>query len=311
MDSRGPLVTIGLPVLNGERWLDAALDSLLAQTVEDFELLIADNASTDGTSQIVEKYERRDRRVRSFRHARQHGAAANFNFLAQSASGRFFKWAAHDDLVAPDLLARCVPVLEMDPSTVVCAPLAAEIDQENRVLRQFPRQSYGLSFDPVQRARAFFAQPTACLETYGLIRTATLRQTRLIGPYVSSDRVLLLELALRGRTIEVPELQFFCRTHPMRSLERSSRARSHWYAGSRRPHAPHLPKWRLSAEYARAIARAPLTARQKAACTGALLDWMDHQRGAFGRELVPESLRSTVSSVSLLGRLEQAREVRR
>ena len=92
-----PAVSIGMPVYNGERYIREALDSLLAQTFKDFELIISDNCSTDGTSDICKEYTSRDSRVRFIRQDKNIGAIANFKFLLEQASGDFFMWAACDD----------------------------------------------------------------------------------------------------------------------------------------------------------------------------------------------------------------------
>lgn len=294
-----PQVTVGLPVLNGERWLAAALESILAQTLQDFELLVADNASTDATPEIVREYARRDPRIRVLRHDRQRGAAENFNFVAGLARGPHFKWAAHDDLIEPGFLAACVEVLQSDPSVVLCTSQAAEIDEDDRITRGLPSPPYGREHDPVSRARAFFAQPTACLEVFGVIRTGALRQTRMIGPFVSSDRVLLLELALRGRVVATTGARFLNRAHPMRSIKRWTEPddRLRWFAGVTHQRSRPRVTWRLAGEYRRAIAAAPLSPAQKLACGAYLARWMGGHGWQLGRELAPSRVRGALSSL--------------
>ena len=105
--TRTPRVTIGLPVYNGEDFLESALDTLLAQTYTDFELVIADNASTDRTGEICRRAAR-DARVRYHRNDENVGAMRNFNRVFELARGEYFMWAAHDDAHEPDYLRRCV-----------------------------------------------------------------------------------------------------------------------------------------------------------------------------------------------------------
>jgi glycosyltransferase involved in cell wall biosynthesis len=105
VDGAPPLVSIGLPVYNGEMDIARALDCLLAQTFANFELIIADNASTDGTERICRAYAARDSRIRYVRHAQNLGAIANFSFVLQEAVGDYFMWAAADDERAPDCVA--------------------------------------------------------------------------------------------------------------------------------------------------------------------------------------------------------------
>ena len=115
-----PKVSIGLPVYNGEPFLSETIDAILAQTFKDFELIICDNASTDDTERICRRYAARDKRISYYRQHHNIGAAGNFNRVFNLSSGEYFKWAAHDDLIAPEYLARCVEILERDRSVVLC-----------------------------------------------------------------------------------------------------------------------------------------------------------------------------------------------
>src|SRR2546425_9420098 len=93
-----PQVSVGLPVYNGERYLAEALDSLLTQSYEDFELIICDNASTDRTGEIARSYAAKDKRVRYARNDKNLGAGGNFRRGFALASGEYFRWAASDDV---------------------------------------------------------------------------------------------------------------------------------------------------------------------------------------------------------------------
>jgi hypothetical protein len=114
-------VSIGLPVYDGERYLRAALDGLLSQTVADFELIIADNASTDGTEVICGEYAEADPHIRYLRNPTNVGSLRNFNLAFGDARGAYLKWAAHDDLVEPEFPARCLEpsnaILPSSPAT--------------------------------------------------------------------------------------------------------------------------------------------------------------------------------------------------
>src|SRR5215510_12797807 len=118
MTHHTPRISIGLPVYNGEKFLREALDSLLTQTFEDFELILSDNASTDETPAICRVYAAADKRVRYVRNAANIGVYRNFNRVFQLASGKYFKWAAADDVCQRDLLAKCLRVLETDSDVV-------------------------------------------------------------------------------------------------------------------------------------------------------------------------------------------------
>src|SRR6185436_6923974 len=107
-----PRVSIGVPVYNGERYLAATLDSLLAQTFDNFEIIVSDNASSDRTAQLALEYAERDSRVRYTRNPRNLGAGANYRRAFQLSRGQYFRWSAADDISAPESLARCVEVLD-------------------------------------------------------------------------------------------------------------------------------------------------------------------------------------------------------
>jgi glycosyltransferase involved in cell wall biosynthesis len=107
-----PKVSIGMPVFNGECYIGSALSSLLNQTFTDFELIISDNASTDGTEGICKEYASHDPRVRYVRQLKNQGGVANFNFVLREAVGDYFMWAAADDWWSPGWLSELVPLLD-------------------------------------------------------------------------------------------------------------------------------------------------------------------------------------------------------
>src|SRR5512141_2931759 len=120
-----PRISIGLPVYNGEKYLELTIKSILAQSFTDFELIIADNASTDRTQEICQIYAARDRRIRYLRNEQNLGAAPNHNRVFQLSSGEYFKWSGYDDLIKPDFLAKCIDILDRNPSVAICMPKTA------------------------------------------------------------------------------------------------------------------------------------------------------------------------------------------
>lgn len=258
MAERPPVaITIGMPVRNAERFITESLDSLLSQTFEDFELIISDNASTDATEQICTGYAARDSRIRYERLAENRGAAANYNRLVHLARGRYFKWAAHDDVCAPSFLSRCYEELETHPAAVLAYPRTLIVDEHGSVVREYED---GLHLDhdhPRHRLVRFTRNVSLCNACFGLIRRDGLLQTDLIAPYPSSDVTLLAQLALLGQCREIPERLFRRRIH-----SGSSRQGDHtlaevatWFdpRRGRRPLIP--PTYRVMLEVVRSIAR--------------------------------------------------------
>lgn len=111
-------ISIGFPVYNGEEFLKKKIDSLLNQNFKDFEIIISDNGSTDGTYDICKEYEKRDNRIKYFRQEENHGAVHNYNFVLQKAKYDYFVWTAADDNLLPGFLEKNLSVLELNNKLV-------------------------------------------------------------------------------------------------------------------------------------------------------------------------------------------------
>jgi len=271
-----PLVSIGLPVYNGENFLEEALDSILSQTYSNIELIISDNASTDRTREICEAYAARDDRIRYLYNETNLGAAKNYNLLVDEARGPYFKWAAHDDIIAPTFIERCVEVLEQDPGLVLAYPLSVVIDEHGDIIKRFPPLKGLDSPSSHKRFAAHVCRRGVHQNTvFGVIRTEQLKKTRRIGAFSSSDRVLNGELALRGRFYEVPELLFFKRTHPDAHWKKHQRRRDRevWYDPNRAG-VKTYPTWHLFKEHLRSIRLSPLNAYERLMCRLSMAWWV-------------------------------------
>lgn len=281
-----PRVSLGLPVYNGDRYLEEALESICSQTFRDFELIVSDNASTDRTSEICRKLAERDPRVRYFRNETNVGAAPNYNRVFALARGEFFKWVAHDDLYDPDYLLRCVEALDRDPGVVLAHSAAVDIDAEGKVLGEVRFALHTDSPRPHERFRYLTCVDHPCFQAFGLIRTDVLRRTPLIGSYVGSDRVLIAELALQGRFFESPETLFLHREHPQRSTRAipDLRARVAWFDARARK-APAFPTLQIYGGYWGALRRSRPGLLETMRCSVQLLRWWKHNLNRVGREL--------------------------
>lgn len=206
MTSKAPLLSIGIPVYNGERYLARAVESLLAQSMADFELIIADNASTDGTPALCESFARRDTRVRYVRHPVNIGAPRNWNCLVELARGQYFKWATANDLHAPVMLERCVEAMEADPGIVLCYGRTQLMDENERPIEVFQGDIDVQMPDPSERFAAVCTGMTLNNAMCGVVRTEVLRKTGMDRLYPSGDMALMSELALHGRLKLLPEV---------------------------------------------------------------------------------------------------------
>lgn len=267
-------VGIGLPVLNGGAYLAESLESLLAQTYGDFELVVSDNGSTDDTEEICREFARRDDRVRYLRTTVNRGAAWNYEHVFRETTGPYFRWATHDDLLDPTNLARCVEVMDGAPPDVVLVyPKTRLVDGAGA-----PLSDYEDNLDVRQRSAAarmshVVRHIVMSNATYGLFRRSALERTRLLGGYPSSDYVLMAEVALVGQIWEIPERLFARRVHDEMSRKASPTAADAavWFSGTPSTRPPR-EFTRVFLEHFRAIHRAPLPVSAKALCYASFLE---------------------------------------
>jgi glycosyltransferase involved in cell wall biosynthesis/ADP-heptose:LPS heptosyltransferase/SAM-dependent methyltransferase/predicted O-methyltransferase YrrM len=219
MKTRNPLVSIGMPVYNGEKYLRLALDSLLSQDYDNFELIISDNASTDHTADLCLEYHKKDRRIRVYQNDTNNGPGYNFNRVFHLSSGEYFMWAANDDLWDKSYISKCVDMLKENPSAVMCCTDIQCIDSTGK----FTSHRKLVTFSPNMSATeqvSTLTQWTGWLSIYSLIRTEALRKTRLcFQPMLGGDILLLFELCLLGPFARVPEFLFYYRIFPEKTME--------------------------------------------------------------------------------------------
>ncbi len=202
-----PLVSIGLPVYNGSRYVALAIEALLEQDFADFELIISDNASTDDTAPICEKYKKIDERIRYVRNDSNIGAAKNFNQVFELSSGKYFMWAACDDIYEKGFIVKCLQKLEQHPGAVFCCSEIEFIDETGEpILRS--HSSICTTGTNVQERVYDWISRMGWFEIYSLIRADALKKTRLFLQTYGSDVILVLELLLQGDVVKVPEKLF-------------------------------------------------------------------------------------------------------
>jgi glycosyltransferase involved in cell wall biosynthesis len=271
-----------MPLYNAERYLEEALESLLGQSFDDFELVISDNASTDRTGDICRAYAEKDERIKYLCMRRNYGVIDNFNNAFRLSTGGYFKWAASDDVCGPDYLLRAVEVLDQDPSTVLVWGKTVGIDERGQrvtlehELTDMNSAESVYSPDPTIRFRRLMRNIWwVDGPFYGLIRAEALEATRWLHPrHMSGDQILLTELSFAGRFYELTEEMLFLRVHSGKtsSQQRTLRDRSK-LVYQRDPGRGPIGWWRLFRGYPERllmytiiIRNAPISARQKWIC---------------------------------------------
>jgi glycosyltransferase involved in cell wall biosynthesis len=265
-----------MPVYNGERFIEEAISSILDQTYRDFELIISDNASTDKTQQICEYYCQKDPRIKYYRNKKNLGAAWNYNNVYKLSIGKYFKWAAHDDVCAPTFIEKCVKELDKNESVVLCYPKTLIIDENSNVIKKDSKSLHLIWGRPNKRFKNYLLNTGGeCNAVFGLIRSNALRKTLLIKDYVGADAILLGNLALLGKLYEAKEDLFYRRDHPGTSIRANPEASMvvQWYDPNKEIKIV-FPQWRHLIEYIACILNSDLLVIDKMQCMMQMPRWI-------------------------------------
>ncbi len=284
-----PKVSIGMPVYNAGKFLAATLESIAGQTLQDYELIISDNASTDDTEEICRSFAATDARLRYFRNVANLGVGRNFRRALEEASGRYFKWAAGDDLLLPDYLRVCVEVLDTQPEVVMCSSRMPFVDERGElvpydaesggfvtaygeVLEWLPAPAGLESESPVDRFREVVQNVRGNLTAeflYGTARKSAMDRVLPFELYLGAEKVFIAELSLKGRLHRVPQDLLYRRMHPDhhggRPLRQISKGYDPQWSGR-----IAFPAARQLRGYAQTVARSSLPVSDKARCYGVL-----------------------------------------
>jgi glycosyltransferase involved in cell wall biosynthesis len=257
-------VSVGMPVYNGERYVAAAIESILGQTYGDLELVISDNASTDATEAICRDYARRDRRVRYVRQPQNVGGPANYRRVFELGSGEFEKWTNADDVWDVTFIEKAIGVLDAHADVVACYPRTRFIDPDGADRGPFDGDLDATQDLPSKRFRYLLDNLKLCHADMGLIRRAAMARTRLMTEERACDVHFVAELSLYGKLWLLPEYLFHRRLHPGASswdMRDETRLDDYYDPGRRDTLGTHT--WRKYARLAGAVRRAPIPAREK------------------------------------------------
>lgn len=138
MNKFNPLITIIIPVYNGENFLSKAIDSAIGQTYKDIEVLVIDDGSKDKTKEIVQKFS--DKRIK-YIYKNNGGVASALNLGINNAKGEYISWLSHDDYYLPDKLEKQVTILNgLDPkdrSKTIIYSAFQEMNEDNIIYDKF------------------------------------------------------------------------------------------------------------------------------------------------------------------------------
>jgi len=207
--SGAPLLSFALPIRNGEQLLPKLLDSLLAQDFQNFEIVISDNASTDSTADICQRYAQQDSRIRYFRNPENIGILANFNRLINLCQGEYMRWIGWDDWLEPNYASTCIEMLKSRPDAIGVTTNQDFFD-ENGTRDFLEYRGQRLDFPTIrkryERALWFVTSDFRYLDPiYSMVRRDVLQK---IGGHrldvLNADQVLGIEMIVAGPFLHAP-----------------------------------------------------------------------------------------------------------
>lgn len=221
--SQPPLVSIGMPVYNGGRYLREALEAALSQTYPNLEVIISDNGSTDETEEICRAYATRHSSLRYIRQPVTLGMSENFDFLVEAAKGELFCWLAADDGMATNYVETLAGCLESNPDWVVVGTDIRVIDAAGQFVRidEIPALRPGRvkrEWPSVQREFYHYYLDNRSYLIYGLFRRDALRKTGLqafglLREVAGTEIPFLAQVSAHGKAVCLPEPLKVYRVH--------------------------------------------------------------------------------------------------
>ena len=228
-NSRNQLVSIGLPVYNGEPFLRQAIESLLAQSYKNIELVISDNCSTDLTKDICLEYAVNDKRVKYYRNNINIGPIANFNKVFKLSKGNFFMWGSHDDYWAPHYIRSCIMGFNKSDKIALVGSKCNQVDSTSGccVLTDEGLSTIDLKDDKRFKQYKLMLHNRKNVNSifYGIFKREYLEPIMPMINVIASDHLLLAELSLQYEFLTLPSVLMFKRkggiSKSLKSIARS------------------------------------------------------------------------------------------
>ena len=252
------LVTVGMPVYNGAPWLSASIESILAQTLQAFVLVISDNASTDATQEICREYASRDSRIQYYRQSENIGVFRNYDRVFSLSSTKYFKWVSCNDICGARFLESCVAVLESRPDIVAAFPKTALFDERIENAEPYEDELDLQQELPSERIKVLLSRLKLNNPFNGVIRSEALRKTALNKAHAGSDIDLIVELAMRGKLVQVPETLFYRRMNARASSILVPKTERAAYFADEPNDVLKLRLWKLEMGFLAALWRVPI-----------------------------------------------------
>jgi glycosyltransferase involved in cell wall biosynthesis len=173
------IITIGMTAYNSRKYIGDSIQSLVAQTTRDINIIISDDASSDGTEEVCRKWMSIDSRISYIRQEKNLGPRANFEFVFKQCDTEYFMWASHDDLWSPSFIEKCISEMEANPDAGFVVTRWIVESRTIPFLRRvfLPSMAFVADPDPIKRMMSFTSLPFSSYKdnlTYGIWRRQAL-----------------------------------------------------------------------------------------------------------------------------------------
>lgn len=212
MKRQNTLISIGMPIYNGEPFLEKAVRSILAQDYPHLEIIISNDNSTDNSLKILQKLAAKDKRIRLFNQTTNLGLAANYNFVLKQAKGTYFMWAAQDDLREKQTVSTLYNLLLNKSNAVLVASNFKNV-YKNKTYFPYKKMDYDNKISHLDSVKKYLEYDQISF-LFGMYKTAILKKTgghhADFRPYFkSSDFLTVLKPLMYGPFVYTHEVLFF------------------------------------------------------------------------------------------------------
>jgi glycosyltransferase involved in cell wall biosynthesis len=298
--SEQPIVSIGMPVYNGGDYLRAAIESVIDQKFNNWELIISDNASTDGTEAVCREFAAQDERISYIRQTENLGAGPNFKACFEPARGKFFAWLSADDLLGQEFMLKCVELLDENDDAVAAYTHAMKIDATGNELGIYDAAESVHNRASHVRAHRYkellLGYPAVII--FSMMRRELLATTPVMSSNVGGDRILVSEMGLHGRFLQVPDVQFYRRVHEDQYSWKATTAeeRRVWFGGANAK-GGFLTEFRRFGDHVESFRRVDMPRSERGKCRRILLS-------SFGFHMLKSQVGLSLRNLTLkLGKL--------
>ena len=194
--SSEPLVTIGIPVYNEEKYLSRAIESVLSQSYPHFQLIVSDNCSTDNSYEIAKQYEELDKRIRVFKHNKNYGPVLNFQYLLNEANTEYFAWLGSHDYYEKDFLQDAISIHQNNQECSLVYPIVTLVNEEGEFIEWGHSDIKSEFVGRFSDALIIPKKLNKCFNIYGVFKYEIIRKIKVEHIYGSDDLQLFVAACL-------------------------------------------------------------------------------------------------------------------